>query len=115
MNEAKKIVIVGGGITGLSAAYYLQKEIKEKNLPYEVKLVEAGDRLGGKINTIKKDGFTIERGPDSFLERKKPAGKLAEELGMTDQLVRNGTGQAYILVHNKLYKIYAWPVPFRTN
>src|SRR5690625_2986294 len=105
MNEAKKIVIVGGGITGLSAAYYLQKEIKEKHLPYEVKLVEAGDRLGGKINTIKKDGFTIERGPDSFLERKKPAGKLAEELGMTDQLVRNGTGQAYILVHNKLYKM----------
>src|SRR5699024_2218668 len=105
MNESKKIVIVGGGITGLSAAYYLQKEIKEKNLAYEVKLVEAGDRLGGKINTVKKDGFTIERGPDSFLERKKPAGKLAEELGMTDQLVRNGTGQAYILVHNKLYKM----------
>jgi len=105
MNRPKKIVIVGGGITGLSAAYYLQKEIKEENFPYEVKLVEAGDRLGGKINTIKKDGFTIERGPDSFLERKKPAGKLAEELGMTDQLVRNGTGQAYILVHNKLYKM----------
>lgn len=105
MNQTKKIVIVGGGITGLSAAYYLQKEIKEKNLPYEVKLVEAGDRLGGKIRTVKKDGFIIERGPDSFLERKKPAGKLADELGMTDQLVRNGTGQAYILVHNKLHKM----------
>ncbi|HLR65778.1 protoporphyrinogen oxidase [Virgibacillus alimentarius] len=105
MNNTRNIVIVGGGITGLSAAYYLQKEIKQKNLPYTVKLVEAGDHLGGKIQTVKKDGFTIERGPDSFLERKKSAGKLAEELGMTDQLVRNGTGQAYILVRNKLHKM----------
>ncbi|MBP1947308.1 protoporphyrinogen oxidase [Virgibacillus litoralis] len=105
MNETKKIVIVGGGITGLTAAYYLQKEIKENNLPYEIKLVEASDRLGGKIKTVRQDGYTIERGPDSFLSRKQPAVKLAEELGMTDQLVRNGTGQSYILVNNKLHKM----------
>ncbi len=105
MNETKNIVIVGGGITGLTAAYYLQKEIKENNLPYEVKLVEASDRLGGKIKTVRQDGYTIERGPDSFLSRKQPAVKLAEELGMTDQLVRNGTGQSYILVNNKLHKM----------
>ncbi|MEC5423676.1 protoporphyrinogen oxidase [Virgibacillus sp. C22-A2] len=103
--ETKTIVIVGGGITGLSAAYYLQKEIKRHNLPHKVKLVEASDHLGGKIKTVKRDGFTIERGPDSFLARKKPAVKLAEELGMTDQLVRNGTGQSYILVRNKLHKM----------
>jgi oxygen-dependent protoporphyrinogen oxidase len=101
----KKIVIVGGGITGLSAAFYLQREIKEKKLPYEVKLVEASDRLGGKISTIHKDGFIIERGADSYLERKKPAGRLVEALGMTDQLVRNGTGQAFVLVNNKLRKM----------
>lgn len=105
MSQLKKVVIVGGGITGLSAAYYLQKEIIEKQLPYEVKLVEASDRLGGKIKTIHKDGFTIERGADSFLARKKPALKLVEELNMTDQLVRNGTGQAYILVDGKLHKM----------
>lgn len=105
MTEMKKIVIVGGGITGLSAAYYLQKAIKEQHLPYEVKLVEASKRLGGKIKTTKRDGFTIERGPDSFLSRKKPAVKLVEELGISDQLVRNGTGQSYILVKNKLYKM----------
>ena len=105
MNEVKKIVIVGGGITGLTAAYYLQKAIKEQHLPYEVKLVEASNRLGGKIKTTKRDGFTIERGPDSFLSRKKPGVKLVEELGISDQLVRNGTGQSYILVKNKLHKM----------
>ncbi|MFD2042747.1 protoporphyrinogen oxidase [Ornithinibacillus salinisoli] len=105
MSTKKTIVIVGGGITGLSAAYYLQKEIKANDLPYEVKLVEASNRLGGKIKTIRKNGFTIEQGPDSFLSRKKPAVKLAEEVGLGDQLIRNGTGQSYILVNNKLHKM----------
>lgn len=105
MSNLKEIVIVGGGITGLSAAYYMQKEIKEQHLPYKVKLVEASSRLGGDISTIKKDGFTIERGPDSFLSRKKPAVKLVEEVGLSDQLVRNGTGQSYIMVKNKLHKM----------
>ena len=107
MAVKQKIVIVGGGITGLSAAYYLQKQIKENNLPYEVKLIEAGNRLGGKIKTMKRDGFTIEQGPDSFLARKQPAVRLAESLGLSDQLVRNGTGQSYILVKNKLHKMPA--------
>lgn len=105
MNETKKIAIAGGGITGLSAAYYLQKEINAKGLPYEVRLFEANSRLGGKISTVKQNGFTIERGPDSFLSRKRPAVKLTEELGMREELVRNGTGQSYILVNNKLHKM----------
>lgn len=105
MSNSKKILIAGGGITGLSAAYYLQKEINEKDLPYEVKLVEAGSRLGGKIKTTRRNGFVIEQGPDSFLSRKQPGVKLVRELGLSDQLVRNGTGQSFILVHNKLHKI----------
>ncbi|UOQ43493.1 protoporphyrinogen oxidase [Halobacillus salinarum] len=103
--EHKRVVIVGGGITGLTAAYYLQKEAREKQLPLDVELIEAGDRLGGKIKTVKKEGFIIERGPDSFLERKKSAVRLAEEVGLSDQLVPNGTGQSYILVKGKLHKM----------
>ncbi|MGY0692840.1 protoporphyrinogen oxidase [Virgibacillus sp. FSP13] len=105
MSDHKQIVIVGGGITGLTAAYYLQKEIEANKLPYNVKLVEASHRLGGKIKTYRRDGFTIEQGPDSFLERKKPAVKLVENLGIRDKLVRNGTGQSYILIGNKLHKM----------
>lgn len=105
MSKEKNIVIVGGGITGLATAFYLQKEIKEKQLPYTIELIEASDRLGGKIKTFRKDGFVIERGPDSFLARKQPAVKLAEELGIAEELVRNGTGQSYILANNKLHKM----------
>ncbi|WP_284139472.1 protoporphyrinogen oxidase [Virgibacillus sp. LDC-1] len=103
--EKKKILITGGGITGLTAAFYLQQEIQEKQLPYEVKLVEASNRLGGKVKTTRKDGFIIEQGPDSFLERKTPAVKLVKALGMEEELVRNGTGQSYILVNGKLHKM----------
>lgn len=103
----KKILVVGGGITGLSAAYYIQKQLKEEQLYHEVRLVEASDRLGGKIGTVKRDGFTIERGPDSFLARKKAAVDLINELGLENQLVRNATGQSYIFVNGKLQKIPA--------
>src|SRR5699024_6206295 len=99
------IAIVGGGITGLTAAYYLQNKIQAENLPYRIKLFEATGRLGGKIRTFRRDGFIIERGADSFLSRKTAAVQLARELNITDQLVRNDTGQAYILVDNRLHKI----------
>lgn len=102
---SKTVAIVGGGITGLSAAYYLKKASEEEGLDINIKLIESSDRLGGKIKTEKRDGFIIERGPDSFLSRKHPAVKLIESLGLEDQLVRNGTGQAYILVKDKLHKI----------
>lgn len=101
----KNILVIGGGITGLSAAYYLKKEIESKKLPYNIKLVEASSRLGGKIKTVKKEGFTIERGPDSFLSRKPATLNLIKSLGMENQLISNSTGQSYVLVNEKLHKI----------
>lgn len=103
--EKRKVAIIGGGITGLAAAFYMQKEAKEQGYPLEVILIEASHRLGGKIQTVRRDGFIIERGPDSFLERKKSFGKFAEDLGIGDQLVANATGQAYILVNDGLHPI----------
>lgn len=103
--QRKKVVIVGGGITGLSAAFYLQKEVREKGWPVDVLLIEASNRLGGKIQTVRRDGFVIERGPDSFLIRKKSVGILAEDLGIENELVRNATGQAYVLMNDELHPI----------
>lgn len=103
--EKKKVVIVGGGITGLSAAFYMQKAAREQKLPIEVMLIEASNRLGGKIQTVRRDGFVIERGPDSFLIRKKSMDTFAKDLGIDGELVRNATGQAYILVNDELQPI----------
>ncbi|HHY74462.1 MAG TPA: protoporphyrinogen oxidase [Bacillus bacterium] len=103
--EKKKVVVIGGGIAGITAAYYLQKETSEKNLPIETVLIEASERLGGKVQTYTENGYVIEKGPDSFLARKKSASKLAEEAGLKDQLVSNGTGKSYILVKDKLHSM----------
>ncbi|MBS4188788.1 protoporphyrinogen oxidase [Bacillus sp. FJAT-49705] len=104
MSELKqKVVIIGGGITGLTTAFYLQKEAREKGLPLEVKLIEATHRLGGKMQTVVKDGFVIERGPDSFLARKLSASRLAKEVGMEDKLISNTAGKSYVLVQESLH------------
>lgn len=101
----KKVIVIGGGIAGITAAYYLQKEVKEKALPIETILIEASDRLGGKIQTYTENGYVIEKGPDSFLARKMSASRLAEEAGLKEQLVNNGTGKSYILVKDKLHSM----------
>ncbi|MFD2369892.1 protoporphyrinogen oxidase [Brevibacillus sp. GCM10020057] len=106
MSDKKRhITIVGGGITGLAAAFYLQKEIEAKGLPIRFLLLEEKDRLGGKIQTWRHEGFVIEQGPDSFLERKTSAAQLAADLGLEQDLVRNSTGQAYIWHKERLMPI----------
>lgn len=103
LETKQKVVIIGGGITGLTAAYYLQKRAAEYDFPLEVKLIEASHRLGGKMQTVVKDGYIIERGPDSFLERKQSASRLAKEVGLGDKLVNNSSGQSFILVGEQLF------------
>ena len=100
--DEKKVIVVGGGITGLATAYYLQKEAREKQLPIKVKLIEASERLGGVISTEKRDGFVIERGPDSIIARKKSATRLIEEVGLKDKIISNTAGKSYIYARGKL-------------
>ena len=103
MTDKKRVVIIGGGITGLTAVYYLQKHARDHQLPIDVKLVEASHRVGGKMQTYVKDGYVIERGPDSFLERKESAGRLIREVGLGDKLINNDTGKSYVLVKDRLH------------
>lgn len=103
--DRKKVVVIGGGITGLTAAYYLQKEAKENELPLDILLIEGTHRLGGKMQTYKKDGYTIERGPDSFFKSNEYVHRLIHNLGLNNQVISNKTGKYGILVNNKLYPI----------
>lgn len=99
------IVIVGGGITGLATAYYLQSESQKRDLSVRFSVVESSDHWGGLIETVRKEGFVIEKGPDSFLERKNDATQLCLELGLEDELVHNQVGKSYICQDHQLYAV----------
>ncbi|MDQ0254233.1 oxygen-dependent protoporphyrinogen oxidase [Evansella vedderi] len=99
----KRIAIVGGGITGLSAAFYLQKEVKEKKLKAEIMLYESSSRLGGNIQTDYSNGFVSELGPDSYLARKNSMTQLIKDVGLGEDLVYNSSGKSYILHEGSLY------------
>lgn len=55
-------MIVGGGITGLSAAFYLKKRLESAGAPFRLSVVEKSPTFGGKIHTIEREGFVIEKG-----------------------------------------------------
>jgi len=101
----RKVAVIGGGVTGLTAAYYLQKKAQLNNLPVDVVLIESSLRLGGKIQTLRKDGFIVERGPESFLDYKNSVRELAKDLGIEEQMVPNNDGQTYVAVGSNLYPI----------
>jgi len=84
----KRVAVIGGGISGLSCAYYLQEGARKQRLAVRLALLEEGDRLGGKILTDRRDGFIVERGPDSFITQKPWGLQLCERLGISDRLIR---------------------------
>jgi oxygen-dependent protoporphyrinogen oxidase len=105
IQKVRQVAVLGGGITGLSAAFYLLKLAREQGESVEVTVLEGSDRLGGRIHTLHRDGFVIERGPDSFLARKLPMIDLAKELGLEDELTgTNPTAKkTYISLDGKLH------------
>ena len=91
--DARRVVVLGGGVTGLVACYRLLQTSNEQNFSMEVHLIEASHRLGGVIETEFADGVLMEKGPDCFLTSKPEGVELCEELGLGDQLI--GTNERY--------------------
>jgi len=89
-----RVLIVGGGITGLATAWYLQTRQGADRL--DISLIESSGRVGGKIRTEELGGVPVEAGPDTFLARVPWAVDLARQLGLGDDLVAPATGTAYI-------------------
>ena len=94
----KTVVIVGGGITGLAAAWYLTTA---DDAP-AVTVLEAGDRFGGKIRTEPFAGVPVEAGPDTVLARVPWGLDLLHDLGLDADVVAPATGRAFVWAQGKL-------------
>lgn len=96
--NARHVVVVGGGISGLAAAYALRREIPDLH----VTVVEESPRLGGKLFTGELGGATVETGADNWLARVPEATRLAERAGLGPDLVTPATGTAWVRVGDRL-------------
>src|SRR5215218_10269782 len=85
--ETPHVVIIGGGISGLSTAFYLQRQARDAGIALRYTLVERDVRFGGKLVTDTVGQFVVEGGPDSIITQKPWGVQLARDLGLEDQLI----------------------------
>lgn len=98
-----RVVVAGAGISGLAAAYELQRA------GVETVVLEAGDRAGGKIDSALVGGLTVDSGPDGFVARDPAAAELCRQLGLGPDLVEPASSGAFVWVDGCLR-----PLPARS-
>lgn len=109
-----KLVVVGGGIAGLSTAFFLSETEAVRSGRAELALLEKEKTLGGPIGTDGEDGYLIERGPQGFLDNSPPTLTLIEKLGLTGRLVRaaSESKNRYIYKSGNLLPVPTTPPAF---
>lgn len=112
-----RVLIVGGGITGLSAAFTLQEEARRRGLSLDLKLLEASREPGGHARTLEEDGFLVEAGPNGFLAREPETLALVDELGLGPRLVeaRPEAKRRFIVRGGRLRRVPESPPTFLTS
>ena len=70
LDGTRRVVILGGGISGLATAHFVRKMAREQGRPVEVSLLEKESRAGGKFDARREEGFLVEAGPNGFLDSK---------------------------------------------
>jgi oxygen-dependent protoporphyrinogen oxidase len=105
--QTRRVVIIGGGISGLAAAHRLVERSAQSKTRIEVVLLESSARPGGVIRTERRDGFLLEGGPDSFISEKPEAVALAKRIGLAPRLVetRETHRRSFIVRKGKLHAV----------
>ena len=116
-SDLKKIAVIGGGVSGLAAAYFIRKEAKEQGRQVQVDLFERESRPGGKFEARKEHGYLVEGGPNGFLDSKPWTLDLVRELGMEDRLLPSDQAAArrFIYSNGRLHELKASILSFFLN
>jgi len=101
-----RVVVVGAGITGLAAAF----EWRRRRPDDEIVVLEAGDRIGGKLHRIELAGHWYDTGPEAMLARVPEAVRLVEALGLGGELVEPATTQASVVLPDGRHRLPAGTV-----
>lgn len=104
----KKIVVIGAGISGLAAAYWLKKD------GFDVTILESKKEAGGAMETIRENGFLIDFGPNSGLETTPLIRQLVNEVGLSNEMIyaNESSNKRYILRDNELHPLPTSPPAF---
>ncbi|MBI2434991.1 MAG: protoporphyrinogen oxidase, partial [Candidatus Hydrogenedentes bacterium] len=107
MNQPIKAVVIGAGVTGLCAAHYLAKRFGREN----ILVLEAANHPGGTARTDLLDGYTLEWGPNGFLDKEPKTLEWIDELGLTAELIRanEAATHRFILRHGRLHEVQGPP------
>lgn len=102
----KKVVVIGGGVAGLGAAFKLRRAM-DAGADVEFVLLEKDGVIGGKIRGENPDGFVIDGGPDCFLTQKPAVHRIARLLGVTDQLLPSDESRkrTWIMAGGQLHEL----------
>jgi oxygen-dependent protoporphyrinogen oxidase len=107
LHERPRVVVIGGGISGLAAAHALVERSAQLKNPPEVVLLEASSRPGGILRSERRDGFLLEAGPDSFISEKPEALELAKRLGLSSRLIETNDAhrRSFIVRNGRLHAV----------
>jgi len=106
-----RVVVVGGGVAGLTAAYRLVASSEG----LEVTVLEAGPEPGGKVRSVEVGGLRLDAGPDSLIARKPWAVQLARELGLARELVAPATSVTFVWTDDGLRRFPSGPFGIPTD
>ncbi|MBX2812340.1 MAG: protoporphyrinogen oxidase [Myxococcales bacterium] len=103
----RRVVVIGGGISGLAIAEAVSRHTSDLGIPTRVTVLEAGPAPGGKIQTTSESGFVLETGPHGFLDREPKMTALIDRLDLSDQLIKANTHAArrFIVRNHKLRQL----------
>ncbi|MFO7767569.1 MAG: protoporphyrinogen oxidase [bacterium] len=113
----QRVAVVGGGITGLTTALKVRDLTRGEGRETEVLVLEASDRLGGNIRTSREEGFTMEWGPNGYLDNAPETSALVGRLGLEGQIQKadESAAKRYLYRDGQLHLLPTGPLSFLTS